>query len=61
MKDADKIDVKHEVWQAEPSEIQSNVEACHKVFDSNEHSNNKFVLWISKEKDLIFFVAQIEK
>uniref|UniRef100_A0A1I7VIR8 WD repeat and FYVE domain-containing protein 3 n=1 Tax=Loa loa TaxID=7209 RepID=A0A1I7VIR8_LOALO len=40
MKDVEKIDAKHVIWQTEPSEIQSKVEACHKVFDFNESSNS---------------------
>ncbi|KAM3726430.1 WD repeat and FYVE domain-containing protein [Dirofilaria immitis] len=39
-KDIGKIDANHAIWQVEPSEIQSKVEACHKVFGSNELFNN---------------------
>lgn len=43
MKDVEKIDAEHVIWQAEPSEIQSKVEACHKVFDFNKPFNSGFV------------------
>lgn len=45
MKDIEKIDATHVIWQTETSEIQSKVEACHKVF--NEPISNWFVLRIS--------------
>ncbi|OZC09884.1 hypothetical protein X798_02990 [Onchocerca flexuosa] len=44
MKDSRKIDAEHAIWQVEPSEIQSKVEACHKVFDFNELSSASSML-----------------
>lgn len=43
MKDIEKIDAEHVIWQAETSEIQNKVEACHEVFDSNEPFNSGLV------------------
>ncbi|KAL3982042.1 Beige/BEACH domain family protein [Acanthocheilonema viteae] len=40
MKDVERIDAEHVIWQAETSEIQSKVEACHKMFDFNESFNS---------------------
>ncbi|VDN90901.1 unnamed protein product [Brugia pahangi] len=38
-KNVEKIDAEHVIWQAEPSEIQSKVDACHRIFDFNECFN----------------------